>query len=83
MCKNDTSTASACMGGMHHVISAASVSLNFRSRNKKSKKKDFYKRNLLNVGMAGWRHWLTKYTNKESSAHSTTLLHFTQPSLHK
>ena len=29
-----------------------------------------YKRNLANVGMAGWRHWLTKYTNKESTFHN-------------
>ena len=40
--------------------------------------KRFPKINLPNVGMM---HWLTKYTNKD--AHSTTLLHFTQPSLHK
>ena len=25
------------------------------------------KRNLPNVRMAGWRHWLTKYTDKEST----------------
>ena len=28
--------------------------------------------------MDGWKHWLTKYTNKESTFH-ITLLHFTQP----
>ena len=33
----------------------------------------FLKRNLPNVGMAGWRHWLTNAQTRR--AHSTTLLY--------
>ena len=36
------------------------------------KKKSTKSCSKINVGMAGWRHWLTKYTDKER-----TLLHFT------
>ena len=32
--------------------------------------KKISRRNLPNVRMAGWRHWLTKYTNKESKFHN-------------
>ena len=38
-----------------------------------------YKRNLTNVGVAGWRHWLTKYTNKESKFHNIATFHITIP----
>ena len=38
------------------------------------------KRNLANVGMAGWRHWLTKYTNKENTIHNiATLISHNRP----
>ena len=32
--------------------------------------KRFLKRNLTDVGMAQWMHWLTKYTNKKCHPHS-------------
>ena len=32
--------------------------------------KRFLKRNLADVGMSQWMHWLTKYTNKKCHAHS-------------
>ena len=31
----------------------------------------------------GWRHWLTKYINKESTFHNIATFNFTQPSLQK
>ena len=31
--------------------------------------------------MAGWRHWLTKYTNKESTFHNIATFYTTIPSL--
>ena len=47
-----------------------------KSKNKTTLK-DLYKRNLANVGMAKWRHWLTKYTNKESTFHNIATFHTT------
>ena len=42
--------------------------------------KNFLKRNLPNVGMAGWKHWLTKYRNKkESTFHNIATFHTTIP----
>ena len=42
--------------------------------------KKISKRNLPNVGMVdGWRHWLTKYTNKESTFHNIATFHTTIP----
>ena len=54
-----------------------------KGRNKKFKK--ISKRNLPYVGMAGWMDALDALADKVQTrrAHSTTLLHFTQPSLHK
>ena len=47
--------------------------------------KRFLKRNLPNVGMDahGWRHWLTKYTNKESTFHNIATFHTTIPTFEK
>ena len=38
-------------------------------------------RNPPNVGMAEWRHWLTKYTNKDlvSTFHNIATFHTTIP----
>ena len=37
------------------------------------------KSNLPNVGMAKWRHWLTKYANNESTFHNIATFHTTIP----
>ena len=42
--------------------------------------KRFLKRNQPNVGMAGWRHWLTKYTDKESTFNNIATFHTTSSS---
>ena len=41
---------------------------------KKEQKQKISSRNLARVGMAGWRHWLTKYRNKESTFHNIATL---------
>ena len=48
--------------------------------------KKISKRNLPNVGIGGWMEALQlddKLSTQTRRAHSTALLHFTQPSLHK
>ena len=32
------------------------------------------KKKLANAGMVGWRHWLTKYTNKENTIYNIATL---------
>ena len=49
-------------------------------KEQKQEEKRFLKRNLPNVGMAGWRHWLSKYTDKESTLfHNIATFHTTIP----
>ena len=37
------------------------------------------KKSRPTVGMAGWRHWLTKYTDKEGTFHNIATFHTTIP----
>ena len=57
-----------CMGGANNKYCATILCTVFKKcRNKKFKR--FLKRNPVDVGMDGWRHQLTKCTNKECTFH--------------
>ena len=59
-----------CIGGTN--CSTMLLQYNFFNTEQSEKVfiKRFLKRNLPDVGMAQWMHWLTKYTNKKCHAHS-------------
>ena len=61
------------MVNLSFILSVTATSSSSETRNYKR----FLKRNLPNVGMAGWRHWLTKYTDKESTFHNIATFHTT------
>ena len=54
--------------------------VDYRKKNR-NKKKRFQKTSTKYIGMAGRRHWLTKFTNKGSTFHNiaTVTFHTTIP----